>query len=283
MKASSEENTTTTGSEEEDTTESEGEQKETTESASEEVNKTESQSEATSTDENETTPVDGPATTASTANQERTESESGQNGTQAEANGTSETATAEEALEAKRKAKTRLDELETLDAQDEVDIDDGLFTSIEHHIERGDLAFQSEEYANAESNFENAVEQSRAGLTNGYSAGAETLLNASATHLTTLKGHGYTDPEVALLETRLEEEREQLEEADDLESAKDSYESAKELHQEVQNLPAPWTIQLVNILTSAWIVFAAGGLMAVAGVVWWYRHSDDEDDVVEMH
>jgi hypothetical protein len=267
-----ESNTTESGNEEEDTTESKSENKETTESTTEEANLTD-----------EKTSEPEPTVSATKANEELTENESAENESQVEVNGTSETVTAEEALEAKKEVKTRLDELETLDAQDEVDIDDGLFASIKHHLERGDLAFQSEEYANAEANYENAAEQARAGLTNGYLAGAETLLNASATHLTTLRDRGYTDPEVAILETRLEEEREQLEEANDLASSKDSYENAKELHQQVQDLPAPWTVRLVNILTSGWMFLAAGGLMAVTGVVWWYRRSDDEDDVVEMH
>lgn len=190
--------------------------------------------------------------------------------------------TAEEALKTKAEAMNLHDELRSLDTQEGVNVDEQLFTSIEYHIERGNLAFQAEEYGEAVKHYELAANQARAGLIRGYQSGAETLLDASESQVTVLKEAGYTDPEVTMLETRIQETRQELKSVEDLQSARSVYNSAEEIQRDVENLPHPRVVQLVNVLVSGWPLLV-GGLLVVCIVGIWYWRTREIDTDVSVH
>lgn len=189
----------------------------------------------------------------------------------------SETATAEEALEAKEQATARLEELEELDATDEVDVDDTLIQSIEDDLEAGDGYLQAEEYADAVAHYEKAKEQARAGLIRGYQHRAELLLNASESNLQERKDLGYTDPEVHVIEERIAEDRADLEDADDLAAARTVHEHSIEISDDVESLPQPWLIRIVNAVTSLWALVVGVVLLGGGTLGAWIRRNGEEE------
>lgn len=188
--------------------------------------------------------------------------------------------TADEALDAKERAQSRHDRLKELKTRDEVNVDDNLLQSVEFHLKKGNLAFQTGEYAEAKQQYERAAAQAHTGLKRAYLDGAGTLLDASESHLAALKEQGYTTSEMSTLQTRIDKQREQLQAAESPGAAETRYQDARALNKDVQSLSAPWIVRIVDLILSVWALIPLAVVLA-GGTVWWYFRSQGEGTATE--
>lgn len=174
---------------------------------------------------------------------------------------------ADAALTARRAAMARRDELDTLAARDEIDIDEQLFESVEQNISAGDAAFKVGHYAAAKKAYSTAEEQARAGLKPAYSDGARTLLAADEDYLYELEEEGYIKADVSEFEERLNKLQGELAAADTLADYRRVYRDVRDLHQEVRRLPPVGLVEAVDTVHDGW-PWLAGGIAVISGIAY---------------
>lgn len=197
---------------------------------------------------------------------------------------------ADEALDAKERAQSRLAELETLDATAEVTIEQSALRSIRNRIKQGNLSYERANYEQAKKHYQIAQEQARAALKQGYTRRASILLNASVSQLQDLKEHGYTAAGTATLSERGTRLRDRLENADTLTDARSVHNDIESLHGDVGELPPVSTVKLADRMSGNLLLIGVGlamtHLLGVAIAIRLDRargpdrttDDDDEDD-----
>jgi hypothetical protein len=179
--------------------------------------------------------------------------------------------TAEAALDAKQQAKRLQTRFQKLNDRKEVDSSASLLQSIQYHIEKGNLAFQTNKYRKAKQEYDIAINQSQTGLKRGYTGGAKTLLNASGSHLDALSAQGYTTSEMGLLRERIDKQRNRLQSVESLATANERYQDARALYADVQSIPAPWIVQIVSFVMSIWMLILLAVVFVIVGMGWYLR------------
>jgi hypothetical protein len=179
--------------------------------------------------------------------------------------------TAEAALDAKQQAKRLQTRLQKLNDRKEVDSSASLLQSIQYHINKGNLAFQTNKYRKAKQEYDIAANQSRTGLKRGYRGGTKTLLNASESHLDALSAQGYTTSEMGLLQERIDKQRNRLQSVESVATANERYQDARALYADVQTIPAPWIVQIVSFVMSIWMLILLAVIFVIVGAGWYLR------------
>lgn len=190
------------------------------------------------------------------------------------------TVTSEEALDVKEESKRLYNRLKELDSREEIDVDSNLLKSIKYHLNKGNLAFQTNEYETAKKQYEIAIDQSRTGMKKAYREGSRTLLNGSMAHLNARRELGYSTPKIGMLTARIHKQQSELTDATTLTAIRDRYRAALALQADVEALPAPWIIQIVSFATSIWLLLPVAVILA-SGSVLWYRRFESEDSSAE--
>jgi hypothetical protein len=192
--------------------------------------------------------------------------------------------TAEAALDAKQQAKRLQTRLQKLNDRKEVDSSENLLQSIQYHIEKGNLAFQTNKYRKAKQEYTIAINQARTGLKRGYINGANTLLNASGSHLDTLSAQGYTTSEMGLLQERIDKQRNRLQSVGSLSEAHERYQDVRALYADVQSIPAPWIVRIVSFVMSIWMLILLAAIFVIVGAGWYLRSgTESRESQPDLH
>lgn len=194
------------------------------------------------------------------------------------------TVTSGEALDAKERTKQLYDRLKELDSREVTDIDSNLLRSVEYHLNKGDLAFQTNEYETAKKQYEIAIDQARTGMKKAYREGSQTLLNGSMAHLNAREELGYSTAEMGMLTARINKQQSELTDATTLASIRDQYRDARTLQADVEALPDPWLVRIVSFATSMWFLLPGVVILAGGGILWYRRfESGDSSAETDLH
>ena len=183
---------------------------------------------------------------------------SGTAGVVAAGNGPSD-ATATEAQHSQERALDLWEELQALDATDEVDVQPSVKRSIRNHLQQGNLSQQNARYGDAIDHYRTAQNQTKAALVRLYNERTALLLNATSTHLAGLEREGYTTPEIDRKQTKVKAYRDRLRSADSPTAARRLEADTVALHRSLSELPEPAVVQ--------WVRWFGDGLVALPAIV----------------